>query len=394
MNAATTCALCPTELTDQTRSEEHVILNAIGGRMLVDDFICKRCNDTTGHAWDAQLAAQLNGLSIFCAITRDRGAPPPHRTITTEGEALAVHPDGYMTLAAPRFEETQVDGRVQVSFTARTLAEARKMLRGVKAKYPKTDTAALEADLKVETYYPRGYLKETFSIDGATAGRSIVKSALALAVHAGIAARDCQDALDYLLGSGGEPCFGYYYEDDPVEGRPEGMPLHCVSVSADPAERLVLGYVEFFGIYRMVVCLGRDYTGPAMCLTYAVDPRSGETLDLKVRLKVGLNDIGPIYAYERIPEGSMEAAFRAVIAEAYRRNQERAQTRAITTAFASALETMGLHQGDELSDEQVQQFAAIMTDNLTPYLEQLVATRLRPRPPAPREADAEAETTE
>jgi len=394
LNHAATCALCPTVLTDQTRSEEHVILNAIGGRMMIDDFICKDCNDTTGYDWDAPLAAQLNGLSIFCAITRDRGRSPSHRTITTEGKALVVRPDGHMTPATPRFEETEIDGRVQVSFTARTLAEARTMLRGIKKKYPKTDIAALEANLKIESYYPQGLLKESFSIEGATAGRSIVKSALALAVHAGIAAGDCQDALDYLRGSDGEPCFGYYYEHDPVAERPEGMPLRCVSVSADPANGLVLGYVEFFGSYRMVVCLGRDYTGLAVRQTYAVDPRNGEALDLKVDLNIGPDDIGPIYAYERIPEGSVETAFSSVIAEAYRRNQERTQTRAITTAFTSALETMGLKEGDVLSDEQVQRFAAVATDNLMPYLEHLVITRLRPRAPAPQEDDARTEEKE
>src|SRR5580693_8848972 len=70
------CALCNTPLTASNDSAEHVIANAIGGIWAIRGFICKPCNDTTGQNWDAELAAQLNGLCHFFAIKRDRGAIP------------------------------------------------------------------------------------------------------------------------------------------------------------------------------------------------------------------------------------------------------------------------------------------------------------------------------
>ena len=36
-----------------------------------------------------------------------------------------------------------------------------------------------------------------------------------------------------------------------------------------------MGYVEYFGIHRAVVCLGREYVGDRLKAVYALDPRTG-----------------------------------------------------------------------------------------------------------------------
>jgi hypothetical protein len=49
----------------------------------------------------------------------------------------------------------------------------------------------------------------------------------------------------------------------------------------------LLGYVELFSIYHMVVRLSDQYTGPSLKDCYAVDPTTGEDLDLNVDLTFG-----------------------------------------------------------------------------------------------------------
>jgi len=44
----------------------------------------------------------------------------------------------------------------------------------------------------------------------------------------------CDLAVDYLCDEAAEPAFGYYYERDLVDGRPAGVPIHCVAVTGDP----------------------------------------------------------------------------------------------------------------------------------------------------------------
>ncbi|MFC0569973.1 HNH endonuclease [Gluconobacter japonicus] len=47
------CIICNHSLTSQNDSAEHIIPNAIGGFRKVWGFLCNRCNNTTGHDWDA-----------------------------------------------------------------------------------------------------------------------------------------------------------------------------------------------------------------------------------------------------------------------------------------------------------------------------------------------------
>jgi hypothetical protein len=41
------CYTCGVEITDENRSEEHVINNALGGHLTSDDLLCKPCNDAS-----------------------------------------------------------------------------------------------------------------------------------------------------------------------------------------------------------------------------------------------------------------------------------------------------------------------------------------------------------
>jgi transposase-like protein len=60
----TFCALCHVELSEANYTREHIIPNAIGGRLKIADFICQSCNSTFGYLWDAELAKQLNWFSV------------------------------------------------------------------------------------------------------------------------------------------------------------------------------------------------------------------------------------------------------------------------------------------------------------------------------------------
>jgi len=372
------CALCDDPLTATNDSSEHVILNAIGGRLEIRGFICKPCNDRTGRTWDAALASQLNGLCLLFSVTRDRGAPPPMAISTTAGEKLVMRHEGGLTAAKPTFSRTETPQGVRFELSVRTMAEARKMLTGLKRKHPDIDVEGLIASAQVTRSYPEGALMQSFKVGGEDAGRSLVKSCLALAAEAGVSMASCGEALDYLRRPGAQPPFGWYYQADLVGGRSKGTPLHCVSVRADPRTGLVLGYVEFFGFHRAVVCLGRGYDGALAEATYAVDPRCGTRLDLTVDLMLPESEIAPIYNYERIPDGAMEAVLGAVLPTAIRRQAELDRDEAIANAVEYAFANCGAKEGDVLTDEQSAMLSGLVVERLQPYLLAQIARR-RPR---------------
>ena len=270
------CALCNTALTGSNDFAEHVIASALGGTWTMKGFICKPCNDTTGQNWDAELAAQLNGLCHFFAIKRDRGAIPVETVTTTAGETFDMLPDGGFALIRPRVEKTQAGAQTQYRVVARDKNEARRILKGIKRKTPNLDVEVELAKAKVDTSYPQGLIELPIQIGGVGAGRAIVKSAVALAHHSEVPVAACDQALAYLRDMNAAPCFGYYQSSDLMVARPRGVPLHCVAISGNPTSGLLLGYVEYFGFHRAVICSPRPIRGSRSNATTPLTRRPGK----------------------------------------------------------------------------------------------------------------------
>src|ERR1700728_5279654 len=97
--------ICGGPITSENDSDEHVILEAIGGRLTVKGFDCRRCNNESGGTWDAKLASQLLPLSLLFGVDRQRGSTPGLPIVTTAGEELVILPDGGFTLTKPSFSK-------------------------------------------------------------------------------------------------------------------------------------------------------------------------------------------------------------------------------------------------------------------------------------------------
>jgi hypothetical protein len=130
--SASTCALCDIEITLDNDSREHIVPEAIGGRRRVRGFLCKHCNSTAGHGWDAVAAEQLNFLCLLFAITRQRGTVPAGDFETQSGQAVRVHSDGHLSLPSARPEFTESESTVHIRASTHTTREAEKLLCGMK----------------------------------------------------------------------------------------------------------------------------------------------------------------------------------------------------------------------------------------------------------------------
>jgi len=186
------CALCEVIITQDNDTKEHVIPNSIGGRKKVKGFICKVCNSLSGDKWESELAKQLNPLCLLFAINRERGSVPSQLFETTAEYKLKLNVDGSMANEKPIYSEIPLDdSRVKINIHARDEKEAKSILKGVKKKYPKFDIDEALDRLRIQDSYCPAMLKMNFSLGGPDAGRSMVKSALALAAYSGIPAYSC-----------------------------------------------------------------------------------------------------------------------------------------------------------------------------------------------------------
>lgn len=66
------CYICENELTAQNKSDEHIILNAIGGHLHSDIIMCKDCNNRLGETADAKLAEDLSFFTDILRVKKNR----------------------------------------------------------------------------------------------------------------------------------------------------------------------------------------------------------------------------------------------------------------------------------------------------------------------------------
>jgi hypothetical protein len=281
------------------------------------------------------------------------------------GDCNRSVPFAAKTLGLPTTPRSTFFPAIQV--TAGSVAQARDVLKGVKRKYPKVDVDAALAGAETQRSYANGVVRIDLDFGGPLSGRSLVKSALALAHNAHLPIDQCRDALSYLRQADAEPCFGYYYADDLVDGRPPATPLHCVAIDANPATGLILGYVEYFGIHRAVVCLGRNYAGDRRKSVYALDPRTSETLEVAVRLDFDVADVRAIYNYERDDAEKRQEAFGAVFGPTLAAHQAAERDRVIRDSLNFAWANCGGVPDQPLTAEHLERLKELFADRATPW---------------------------
>ena len=222
--------------------------------------------------------------------------------------------------------------------------------------------------LQHTSHYIQDYVHMNLSFGGPLAGRAIVKSALCLAVSNGVDSRVCGSAIAYLTRDDAEPCFGYYHEPDLICDRPDDAVLHCVAVKGSAETGLLLGYVELFSVRRVVVCLSDKYAGTSVDAVYCLDPTTGQEVDVAVDLSLPLSEIEASYRCERMPDGSVEAAFNQVLPIAMERAYDQERNRVLDEAVNAAFQECGVPADGTLNPEQLSKAVRIVAERLTPFL--------------------------
>ena len=203
-------ALCDDPIVLRGNSAEHIIPNSIGGRRKVWGFICKDCNSRTGDSWDAEIWRQFSNVAMMHGVERDRGEPPSIKIQTVDGERYLLLPDGSMTTEHPTFKAEPTKNGTTISITARDAKEAQRMARQIASKYPQLELQSFLNEATVTETPLESPVTFTSSFGGELAGRSMVKSAVALATAAGVNAQACEAAMTYLKDKTATPPYAFF----------------------------------------------------------------------------------------------------------------------------------------------------------------------------------------
>lgn len=361
------CALCDCVLDSTTDSEEHIIPNALGGRFKLRGVICSKCNSAAGAKWDSELVRQLNPLALIFGIQRQRGSVKSQVFATSSGDRIELHPDSSMTPADPVVHQAKnPDGSRTIHVTARTVEEARQIVKGLKRKYPELEVDAALSQASRAEFYP-GALAMPLQVGGALASRSIVKSVLCLAVSAGVDPMQCPSAHRFLRDDGYTSGITFLYDRDVIVNRPPGVPLHCIAVSSRSLDGQLIGYVELFATFRFAVLLADPYDGPEIHCKYMIDPVSGGILDNDLHLAFTRDQLSEVFSDRPFPGEAVRKALGSVLTPHLQRAHKKTYDQNMAKAFDSAWQKCGGVEGQAMTPEQLSKFVELLMQNLQPY---------------------------
>lgn len=366
------CALCQIPITEKNNTNEHIIPNSIGGKREIRNFICKECNNRTGMEWDSELAKIFAPFCTMFSIKKNRGKVPPLRVKTISGIEYRQLSDGTFQPLNPKLNITPKGANgFNINIQARTANEANEMLKGIQKKYKfKEETIqSLQEQIAFKDTYLNEPIEHNFTFDAERSGRSAIKSALALATSGGINPFDCDLAIDFLVNDG-EPNFGYYdCNDDLVKNRELGCPFHTVYIHAIKETGQILAYIEFFGYQRIVACMSNNYLGETKQIIYAINPMTGNEIDLIIELNFTPDQIKKIYDYEMYKPESVRVSFGHIMDRVISYSGEREFGRAFKKAFEYANQ---FHDNSLSHEENCELKAEKIIESLQPYLQNLI----------------------
>lgn len=366
--ASTACALCDELFEIRGDSKEHIIPNSLGGRKKVSGFICRSCNSLAGETWDAEIWRQFSHIAMIHGVERDRAGPPSIAIQTIDGAEYSLLADGTMTIPRVVFEVEPTETGKRLHIAARDATEARRLVRQAAKKNPSIDVDSLMDGMCESETYLESPVVFTASLGGELACRSMIKSAVALAVASGVSALACGNALAFLKDTNAVPPHANFYLRDLVSVRPTDHAFNCVSVSGDPHRRLLLGYIEYFSMWRLVVILSDAYDGPPVKTTYAFNPATGAELELKLDLTLSESEIDAVRSNDAMTDETFAAAMNAGFGVVHKRDQLRNQQRETLRAFQRTAEAMGIPWGGEIPQDRAEEFASLMAEQLMPWL--------------------------
>lgn len=273
------CYLCDDEITKFNESEEHIILNACGGRLKAKNLVCKSCNSQYGSSYDAALAKTTNALTNLLLLKRERGsAQPIYGKLSGTEDIYKILADGTSRAAAPTIKKTVTDDRVNFSVIARDEIEFSKILNGLKKKYPLLDIDEASRVAKRKDSYFDKPIEFEISVGGPEVFKSITKSAVNFYLYSGGKREYIKHIIPYLKEEVLIDIVWLHYPQKKVYVTKDNEVSHVLHIYGCPNERILYAYIELFNTDCYIIKLNENYDGVFINNTYAYDLIEGVEL--------------------------------------------------------------------------------------------------------------------
>src|SRR5699024_8821486 len=274
------CYGCDEEITKENETEEHIILNAIGGKLKSKKILCKSCNSNFGSEIDESLAKQLNPIANLLDIKRDRGKPQNVKGPYNNKDIL-IEPGGKLKLARAYTDRNENMYHIEAS----SERQVREVLKGLKRKHSQINIdEEINNATKSKSYISS--VKISINFGGDKTKRALCKIAVNFFIYHGGKIEEIKHLLPYIKGSKEDAEVYYYYPKSEVFYKGEKEFLHTLLLIGDPQQKLLYVYVELFNEFKMVVFINKEYEESPIYQSYHYNVITNEVVEYDEPVKI------------------------------------------------------------------------------------------------------------
>lgn len=292
------CYICDCSLNVHNCSEEHIFLNALGGKLKARNLLCKQCNSMFGDDIDSELARQFNFIANMLNIERDRGKPQSFDAIDCQdGTVYSLEPGGIPVLKYPVIKKEVQETKTRFTIRARDVKQWRAVAKGLKRKYPEIEQNKTLTN--ISTTKKKKYLDNELSFKmefgGVKAFRSLCKSAINFYLYKNGNIANIRHLIPYVTGKFEDKQIvkPVYFGYDPIS-KNDSEVLHSIIIKGDAHENLLYAYIELFNFYKILVLLNDNYTDDNIEYSYFFDVITRKEVIRDYQLILTKSNIKPI----------------------------------------------------------------------------------------------------
>ncbi|TXJ57854.1 HNH endonuclease [Brachyspira aalborgi] len=274
------CYICCEELTKDNDSVEHIIPNAIGGKLKSKELICKKCNSKLGYSMDNELAEQLEFFCNFLNIDRERGKPNDIIFIENETNREYIRKASGKVLPKDSFKKYSCNNKLIFEISSTDKNFILKKIEEISKKYN-----IMNKDIENDLKYTKHNLNEmhtSLTFGGENIKLALYKIAINFFIYSGGDEKYIKHLINCLLQNNANNTNGYskLISIKNTDNIKENSISHIIYIEGNSKEHILYAYIEFFGTVQFLVLLNDNYDGVDIKYTYYYDFISKSEIDI------------------------------------------------------------------------------------------------------------------
>lgn len=267
------CYVSKQPLTQENKSLEHVIPNALGGKLKSYWLLNNEWNSKFGETIDKALIEQIP-LSTLISIKRDRGQNPKITAFNEKDEKFLIGENKYISKGFKKPETKLIDENKELIKFVK--GQEDQILKAKKKKNPNLDIEKLKSQINwtINNEEISLFFSPPLSpVSGSDAFRAICKIATNYYVLKTNDTLQIQKAISFIKSE--IPWLNkikyFYPKDKVIHNLCTHEISHLILVKGIQNEKLLYAYIELFSCYNFLIILNDNYTGKDIEYSYCYD---------------------------------------------------------------------------------------------------------------------------